>query len=227
MIVIMTEFRQAAREHASLTASIEKRALIALAERLPGWINSDHLTALGFLAMLGAGLSYWYAGTEKVTGLILVAIFLVLNWLGDSLDGTLARVRNLQRPKYGFYLDHVLDSIGSVFLLGGIGLSGYMSMPVAASLLVAYLLVSIETFLATYAIGTFKMSAGAFGPTELRILLLIGNCFLFYRPVVQLFGGDYKLFDVGGVCGIAGMVVILIRMTVLHAVQLYREETKW
>lgn len=223
----MSEFRQAAREHASITAALEKRALVAMAQKLPGWVNSDHLTALGFLSMIAAGLSYWYAGTNKPAGLSLVALFLVLNWFGDSMDGTLARVRNLQRPKYGFYVDHVLDSIGSVFLLVGIGLSGFMSMTVAATLLISYLLVSIETFLATYAIGRFKMSAGAFGPTELRILLLIGNCFLFYRPVVRLFDADYRLFDVGGVCGAAGMIFLLIRSTARHAAELYREETKW
>lgn len=223
----MTEFHHAAREHFSITAAAEKRLLIWIARRLPRFVNSDHLTALGFLSMVGAGLSYWYAAVDKAVGLSLVAVFLVLNWFGDSLDGTLARVRDLQRPRYGFYLDHVLDSIGSVFLLAGLGLSGIMSVPIAMALLVAYLLVSIETFLATYALGKFRMSAGLFGPTELRILLLIGNAFLFYRPEVNLFGARYKLFDVGGLCGAAGMVFILVRSTVRHAAALYREETKW
>lgn len=223
----MSEFHHATREHFSLTAAAEKRLLIWIARRLPRFVNSDHLTAIGFLSMIGAGLSYWYASVDKAVGLSLVAVFLVLNWFGDSLDGTLARVRNLQRPRYGFYLDHVLDSIGSVFLLAGLGLSGIMSMPIAMALLIAYLLVSIETFLATYALGKFRMSAGLFGPTELRILLLIGNAFLFYRPEVNLFGARYRLFDVGGLCGAAGMVFILIRSTVRHAAALYREETKW
>lgn len=223
----MSEFKQAAREHTSLTASAEKRLLIWIAQRLPRWINSDHLTALGFLSMIGAGLSYWYAATDKVAGLSLVAVFLVLNWFGDSLDGTLARVRNVQRPRYGFYLDHVLDSMGSVFLITGLGLSDIMSLPIAMALLIGYLLVSIETFLATYALGKFQMSAGFFGPTELRILLLIGNAFLFYRPVVNLLGSQYKLFDVGGLCGAVGMVFILVNSTVRHAAALYREETQW
>jgi phosphatidylglycerophosphate synthase len=223
----MSDFKQAAREHTSLTASAEKRLLIWIAGRLPHWINSDHLTALGFLSMAGAGLSYWYSAIDRVPGLSLVAVFLVLNWFGDSLDGTVARVRNLQRPRYGFYLDHVLDSIGSAFLITGIGLSDMMSMPVAMALLVVYLLVSIETFLATYALGKFQMSAGFFGPTELRVLLLIGNAFYFWRPVVELFGGQYKLFDVGGLCGAAGLVFILVNSTARHAAALYREETKW
>lgn len=223
----MSEFKQAAREHTSITASAEKRLLIWIAGRLPRWINSDHLTALGFLSMAAAGLSYWYSATDKAAGLTLVAVFLVLNWFGDSLDGTVARVRNLQRPRYGFYLDHVLDSIGSAFLITGIGLSGIMSMPIAMALLVTYLLVSIETFLATYALGKFQMNAGFFGPTELRVLLLVGNAFLFYRPVVTILGGQYKLFDVGGLCGAVGMVFILVNSTARHAAALYREETKW
>ncbi len=223
----MSEFKQAAREHSSLTASAEKRLLIWIAEHLPRAINSDHLTALGFLAMIGAGLSYWYASIDKPIGLSLVAVFLVLNWFGDSLDGTVARVRNLQRPRYGFYLDHVLDSIGSVFLISGLGLGDIMSFPISMALLIGYLLVSIETFLATYALGRFQMSAGFFGPTELRILLLTGNAFLFYRPIVNIFGHHYKLFDVGGVCGAIGMAFILVNSTVRHAAQLYREETKW
>lgn len=223
----MNEFQHATREHFSLTAAAEKRLLIWIARRLPPFVNSDHLTALGFLSMIGAGLSYWYAAVDMAVGLSLVAVFLVLNWFGDSLDGTLARVRGRQRPRYGFYLDHVLDSVGSVFLLAGLGLSGIMSLPVAMALLIAYLLVSIETFLATYALGKFHMSAGLFGPTELRILLLTGNAFLFYRPEVNLFGARYKLFDVGGLCGAAGMVFILVRSTVRHAAALYREETRW
>ncbi|MFZ5929320.1 MAG: CDP-alcohol phosphatidyltransferase family protein [Acidobacteriota bacterium] len=223
----MNEFQHATREHFSLTAAAEKRLLIWIARRLPPFVNSDHLTALGFLSMIGAGLSYWYAAVDMAVGLSLVAVFLVLNWFGDSLDGTLARVRDRQRPRYGFYLDHVLDSVGSVFLLAGLGLSGIMSLPVAMALLIAYLLVSIETFLATYALGKFHMSAGLFGPTELRILLLTGNAFLFYRPEVNLFGARYKLFDVGGLCGAAGMVFILVRSTVRHAAALYREETRW
>lgn len=223
----MSEFQQAAREHRSLTAAMEKRALIYMAERTPKWVNSDHLTALGFVSMVGAGWSYWYAGREKGLGLGLVAVFLILNWFGDSMDGTLARVRNQQRPRYGFYLDHVLDSIGSAFLLIGLGSSGYMNLWIALGLLIAYLLVSVETFLATYALGKFKMSAGLFGPTELRLLLLAGNGFLFVRPTVQLGSAEYQLFDVGGVAGVIGMVFILIRSTVQHGAQLYREETKW
>lgn len=117
-------------------------------------MNSDHLTALGFLSLPAVGLSYWYARQSKI-GLALAILFFVLNWFGDSLDGTLARVRDRQRPRYGFYLDHVLDSFGSVFVFGGLALSGYMSERIAMGLLVAYLLLSIEVYLTTHTIGKF------------------------------------------------------------------------
>ncbi|MBI5283082.1 MAG: CDP-alcohol phosphatidyltransferase family protein [Candidatus Solibacter usitatus] len=223
----MTEFKSADRTQASIMAAAEKRVLIWLAQRMPPWVNSDHLTAIGFLGQAAAGLSYWYAKRDPFTGLLLVILFLVVNWFGDSLDGTLARVRDLQRPRYGFYLDHILDSIGSVFLLGGLGLSGYMSPEVGAGLLIAYLLLSIEVFLATYTLGKFRISFGAFSPTELRILLIVGNLVALWRPMVNIAGRYYLLFDAGGVCGIVGMTAILIGSTVRHTRQLYREETRW
>jgi archaetidylinositol phosphate synthase len=123
-------FQQAEREHTSFLAPIEKKALIWMAGRTPRWINSDHLTVLGLAAMAGGGLSYWYSRWDRV-GLVLVILCLVLNWVGDSLDGTLARFRNQQRPRYGFYVDHVVDACGTLFLLGGVALSGYMSERVA------------------------------------------------------------------------------------------------
>ncbi|MBI5084747.1 MAG: CDP-alcohol phosphatidyltransferase family protein [Acidobacteria bacterium] len=223
----MAEFKSAARTQTSILAAAEKRALIWLAERMPRWVNSDHLTAVGFLGQVAAGVGYWYARQDPLTGFMLVNLCLVVNWFGDSLDGTLARVRDLQRPRYGFYLDHILDSIGSVFLLGGLGLSGYMSRDVCAGLLIVYLLLSIEVFLATYTLGKFRISFGAFSPTELRILLVIGNFVALWRPMVNIAGRYYLLFDVGAVCGIVGMTAVLIGSTVRHTRQLYREETRW
>jgi archaetidylinositol phosphate synthase len=154
----------------------------------------------------------------------LVILFLALNWLGDSLDGTLARVRGKQRPRYGFYVDHVLDACGSVFLFAGLALSGYMSERIAVGLLVAYFLVSIEVYLATYAVGRFHLSFAAFGPTELRLLLVAGNIALLRMPCAVLGGKHYLLFDVGGAIGIAGMGVALVWSIVKHTGQLYRAE---
>jgi phosphatidylglycerophosphate synthase len=217
------KFNEADRAQVSLLAPMEKRCLVWMAEHAPGWVNSDHLTALGLVALLGAGLSYWYARWNPA-GLILVIVFLALNWLGDSLDGTLARVRKRQRPRYGFYVDHVVDAFGTFFLLGGLGLSGYMSPWISAGLLIAYFMLSIEVYLATYTIGTFHLSFWKFSPTELRILLMIGNVALFYRPWVHLAGRVFRLFDVGGAIGIFGMALMLLTAVVKHTVRLYREE---
>ena len=219
-----SEFQQAERANNGALASLEKTILIWLAQRMPRWVNSDHLTAVGFVSLAGVGLSYWYASRSTV-GLAWVAVFFALNWFGDSLDGTLARVRNCQRPRYGFYLDHVLDACGSVFVFAGLALSGYMSERVAVGLLVAYFLLSIEVYLATYTVGKFRLSFGAFGPTELRLLLIIGNIALLYKPVVMLAGKQYLLFDVGGVAGIAGMGAALVWSIARHTVYLHRADT--
>ncbi len=217
------EFKEASREQLSFLAPIEKKCLIWLAGRMPRCINSDHLTALGLLALLGAGLSYWYASRSRA-GLLLCVLFLALNWLGDSLDGTLARVRNRQRPRYGFYVDHVVDAFGTFFLLGGLGLSGYMSPSIATGLLIAYFLLTIEVYLATYTIGAFHISFWKFSPTELRILLCVGNLALLRWPMGRVFGYSFPLFDIGGVIGIIGMALMLIVAVVRHTVYLYRAE---
>jgi archaetidylinositol phosphate synthase len=217
-------FRPAERVHGSALASIEQRALIWLARRTPNFVSSDHLTLLGFLSLPAVGLSYWYA-RYSATGLILVVAFFVLNWLGDSLDGTLARVRNRQRPRYGFYVDHMLDACGSVFVFAGLAFSGYMSERIAVGLLVAYFLLSIEVYLATYAVGTFHLSFAWFGPTELRLLLIAGNVALLNKSsFVALAGKQYLLFDVGGAIGIAGMGVALLWAVVKNTAHLYRAE---
>ena len=214
---------EAERVHESILSSVEKKTLIWLAERMPARLNSDHLTTLGFVSLAAAGLSYWYSRHSKI-GLALAILFFVLNWFGDSLDGTLARVRNRQRPRYGFYLDHVLDSFGSVFVFAGLALSGYMSERIAVGLLVAYLLLSIEVYLTTHTIGKFHLSFAAFGPTELRLLLIAGNLALLYKPIVPLAGREYLLFDIGGAVGIAGLGIAVVWSAVEHGMFLYRDE---
>lgn len=216
------------RVHHSLTAAVEKRALVWMAERMPAWLNSDHLSALGFLAMAGVGASFWLAGTHPRLGLPLVVVCLALNWFGDSMDGTLARVRNRQRPRYGFYLDHVIDIAGTAMMLAGLAASGCMDPLLAAVTLAAWLLVMAESFLATFARSLFRMSFGWFGPTELRILIAIGALKLLGGAWVRPFGlGPYRLFDIGGACAAAGLVVIFIVNAVRNAAALYREETHW
>src|SRR5947207_6208121 len=150
-------FRQAMRVQQSVLAAHEKRVLIWMAERTPAWINSDHLTILGFVAQLLTGLSYALSKSNKLW-LIAGIGFLALNWLGDSLDGTLARVRGKQRPRYGFYMDHMIDSFGGLCLMGGLALSGDMHPYIAIGLLLSFLLLSIQSDLATYTMVEFHIS---------------------------------------------------------------------
>ncbi len=217
------KFQEAGREQESLFAPLEKRLLVRMAHATPRAINSDHLTLLGFVAMFFAGLCYWLARWNKYM-LLAVIFWLAVNWLGDSLDGTLARVRNRQRPRYGFYVDHITDAFGTFFLIGGIGLSGYMSPIVAALLLVAYFMLSIQAYLATYALGTFQLSYWKFSPTELRLLLVAGNIALLRWPTGNLFGHRFPLFDVGGVVGIAGMLLMVAVSSIRNTAALYRAE---
>jgi phosphatidylglycerophosphate synthase len=212
------------REHGSLLAPIEKRALVWMAKRLPQGINSDHLTLLGFAAMVLAGLSYWFASRNRLA--LLVVIFaLLVNWFGDSLDGTLARVRDQQRPRYGYYVDHVLDIVGTFFLLGGLALSGYMNPLLALALLAVYLMVAAEEFLATHVRHVFHLSFLGFGPTELRLLLAVGTLYIFCKPHVHLAGiGDFRLFDVGGTVAMANLGVKLVVSAVRNTCALYLAE---
>src|SRR5689334_21358896 len=195
-------FKNAARVQVSFVTAAEKRTLAWFAARMPKWVNSDHLTILGFAAQLMVGVSYALARYHRVW-LLWAIVFLAINWFGDSLDGTLARFRNRQRPRYGFYVDHVIDAIGSTVLMAGLALSGYMSPLVAMALLVAFLLLAIEVYLATYTIGSFHLSFFHLGPTELRIILAIGNLVLYIRgPWAHLLGRKLLLFDVGALAAI-------------------------
>lgn len=224
-LVQTQSFRPANRVLESILAPAERRALHWLAAHMPAGVNSDHLTVLGLVSMIAAGLAYWAANRES-WALIAVCVFLVLNWFGDSLDGTLARFRDQQRPRYGFYVDHVIDAVGSLCLLGGLALSGYMHPAIAIGLLLAYNLLAMESYLATYTIGEFRLTHFLFGPTELRVLLIIGNLYLLYKPMVHIAGQTMRLFDVGGLCGIAGMLLIFTITIVRNTTKLYREETR-
>lgn len=207
----------------SWVAAAEKRALLWLAVRTPHSIVPDHLTALGMAAQIGAGACYALASRNRWALLGVIAC-LALNWFGDSLDGTLARVRQRLRPRYGFYVDHMVDSFGAVALMGGLARSGYMHPWIAIGLLVAFLMLSIQSYLATHALGEFRISFWRFGPTELRILLAVGNVALLWKPVVHIFGGSYRLFDVGGAIGLAGMALMVVVFALQNTVRLYRDE---
>lgn len=216
-------FVPAIRLQQSFVATAEKRTLLWLAERTPRSINSDHLTLLGFVAQCLAGVCYALARWNR-SMLVLGIVFLALNWLGDSLDGTLARVRDCQRPRYGFYVDHIADTFAAFFLMGGLAFSGYIHPAIAFGLLVAFLSLSIEAYLATYTLGQFQLSYWKFGPTEIRLLLAVANLALLHWPIAKVLGRQLRLLDVGGVIGIVGMALMLIVSAIQHTRVLYREE---
>jgi archaetidylinositol phosphate synthase len=221
----MKESNQAhIREYGGILSAPEKRILQWLAHRMPSFINSDHLTLLGLLSMLAAGASFWAAKYNK-HALIGVVIFLALNWFGDSLDGTLARVRQCQRPRYGYYVDHVIDLAGTAALLSGLALSGYMNSFIAIALLAAFMLVEAEVYLATYVQQIFRLSCFGIGPTELRVVLSIGALRLLQNPSVYLgSSGPFLLFDIGGIAAIVGLFAAFLYSAIRNGIRLYKAE---
>jgi phosphatidylglycerophosphate synthase len=212
------------RENSGLLAFPEKQALQWLAGHTPRWINSDHLTLLGLISMLFAGACYWAANRNSVA-LIFVVLSLAANWLGDSLDGTLARFRNCQRPRYGYYVDHVIDLLGVSALLSGLAVSGFMTPVIAFALLATFALVEAETFLATHVRQVFRLSCFGIGPTELRIVLALGTLYLLHDPWVHIGGkGPFLLFDIGGVVSVAGLLSAFVFSSIRTTRVLYQAE---
>ena len=217
-------FKNATRVQVSFVTAAEKRALAFFAAHMPAWVSSDQLTVLGFLAQIMVGVSYARSRYDR-RWLLWGILFLAINWFGDSLDGTVARFRNRQRPRYGFYVDHVIDAIGSTILMTGLALSGFMSPLIALALLVAFLLLAIEVYLATYTIGSFHLSFFNLGPTEIRIILAIGNLALYVRgPWGHIAGRTFLVFDAGAVVAILVLLGMFLYAAIRHTAQLYKEE---
>ena len=217
------KFKDAKREQTSVLAPLERAALRGLARRMPRWVNSDHLSLLGLVAMLLAGVFYAASGDNPAL-LHLVNVCIFLNWFGDSLDGTLARYRDRQRPRYGFYVDHIIDTFGTMFLIVGLAISGYMSERIAAAVLVVFLMLAINSYLAAYALGIFKISQWKLGPTEIRLVIMVGNLALLHSAHTRLFGRRFLLFDVAGVVGAIGMAAMLVFSSIKNTHALYELE---
>ena len=215
-----SDFQDARREQTSVLAPLERAALRGLARRMPAWVNSDHLSLLGLVSMFLAGAGYALSRQNPLM-LHVVNIFIFLNWFGDSLDGTLARYRDRQRPRYGFYVDHIIDTFGTLFLIFGLALSGYITERVAAAMLIVFLMLAINSYLAAYSLGIFKISQWKMGPTEMRLILIIGNIYLLHGSHVHVFGHRFFLFDVGGVVSIIGMAFILVFSSIKNTYTLY------
>ena len=212
------------RDNSSVTARLEKQLLVWIAHRLPPSINSDHLSLLGLSSMALAGLAFAALGITPWAALVVV-LALAANWFGDSLDGTVARVRQQQRPRYGFYVDHIIDLAGTTMLVTGMACSGLMNPLIAGAVLVGYLLVSSESYLATHASGVFRMSFLGFGPTELRLVLMAGAIRAAQGAWVQPFGwAPIRLFDIGGVIAACGLLAAFVVSSVRNTRALYLAE---
>jgi phosphatidylglycerophosphate synthase len=208
-----------------MSAGFERRLLVAIAARLPSSVSSDHLTTLALAAMLGAGLAFAFISRSSWFA-VLFAAMMAVNWFGDSLDGTLARVRNQQRPRYGYYIDHVIDLGGTVALVGGMAASEVMTPAIAFVMLAAYLLVAAESFLGTHALGVFRMSFAGVGPTELRMLLAVGAFKVAASPRVSLGGADLFVLDVAGVIAAGGLLAAFLVSAVRNGIALSAAEPR-
>jgi archaetidylinositol phosphate synthase len=215
----------ATREKTFLLARPEARALEWIARRLPRFVKPDHLTLLGVLAAVGIAAAYALSNRDPVW-LWAASGLLVVHWLGDSLDGTLARVRRSERPRYGYYLDHLVDAIATALIGIGLGLSPYMLLATGLVIVVAYLVLSINTYLETNVLGVFSLGYGRLGPTEARIALIAVNTLLALgiAPAVSVVGVGVTVLDVAGLAVAALMVAGLATRAARNLRELARLE---
>jgi phosphatidylglycerophosphate synthase len=175
----MSEINKHKRVNDILLGPLERRALQWLASHLPGWVSPDLCTSVGVMGAMtvlaGYILSNWNPGY-----LWLATLGYVINWFGDSLDGTIARYRHIERPIYGFYIDHITDAVSQVMVILGLGLTPYISFNVASLTLIAYLLLSVLVYVRTCVVGEFKISYGRLGPTEVRLIAILLNTAMFF-----------------------------------------------
>lgn len=217
----------AERELTFLLAAPERRLLRWLALRLPAWWTPNLLTGLGVLGAIGVGVGYALTPLHPAW-LWFVCAMLVVNWFGDSLDGTLARVRHIERPKYGYYIDHMVDAFNTAVVGVGLGLSAYVSLPVALLLVIAYLALSINIYLESSVFGIFEFAYGIFGPTEARLVLIIANGVLWgAHTVLETPRGTLRSIATWVVAGAAAaMFAMLVIRFAINLTRLSRVEPR-
>ncbi|MFQ5636480.1 MAG: CDP-alcohol phosphatidyltransferase family protein [bacterium] len=209
-----------------LLGRLERPAVKWLAAHMPRWVTPDMLTGLGFLAAILTGLSYWLTTFDK-SFLWLASFGLLINWFGDSLDGSLARYRKIERPKFGYFIDHTMDAIEQLFIIIGLGLSPYVRFRFALLALTGYYLMSIHTYITTYVSDIFKLSYGRFGPTEIRVIVILANTFMFFVgiPTMDSLFGTVTLYDMMCLLISSALIFIFIVSTWKQALKLSSIDT--
>lgn len=208
----MSMNEQSKRIQTSILNSLEKKVLIWLAERQPKWMTSDILTYIGSLGAVVIAIGY-ILSIININYLWLSSLGFIINWYGDSLDGTLARVRKAQRPIYGYYLDHTVDAINEVIIFVGIGLSGLMHLEFALLALVAYFMITINVSINAHLKKEFKLTYAGMGPTEFRLIMIIINTIFIYSEHIREFIIHIKFFD--RQLSLASMDIVAITMTII------------
>lgn len=200
-----------------LLGPLERPALRWLSAQMPTWVSPDLCTVIGIFGALLILFSYGLSGLDR-TFLWLASLGFLINWFGDSLDGTLARHRRIERPKYGFYLDHTVDAVCQVMIFLGLGLTPYIHFNIACLTLVAYLMLSVLTYVRTCVVGEFKISYGRLGPTEIRVLAILLNTAMYFfglRTIEFSFGTtgglSISVYDV--VVGVIGLLLLFFFLT--------------
>ena len=208
-----------------LLGPLERPALRWLAAHMPAWVTPDILTTIGFLGGLLIFISYCLTNFSPYF-LWLANLGLVINWFGDSLDGTLARYRDIQRPRYGFFIDHTVDAVIEIMIVLGLGLSPYVRFDLAALALIGYLLLSVMVFVQQAVTNEFKISYGKLGPTELRVVVILANTLIFFigNPVVSLPFGTVSLYNLLAVLATLVMVGIFVVNTISKGRELSRQD---
>ncbi len=193
----MADIKDHARVLETLTGDAEKRVLIAMAERMPSWVTPDQLTFLGVLGSVIMFAGYLLSNSDPAW-LWLATFGLIVNWFGDSTDGTLARVRHIERPRYGFYIDHTADVISEALVFLGIGVSPYVRFDLACLAYIGYLGMSVLVYVRTCVDGVFRISYSRLGPTELRIVLAVVNAVMFFAGVrtFRALGATLSYYDI-------------------------------
>ena len=209
----------------SITYAVEKRALLWFAAHMPDWVTSDHMSLLGFIAAVLIGISYPLANRAPVFLWVAVAGF-ILNWFGDSMDGTLARYRKVERPRYGYFLDHSIDVICITIILTSLGFSGYARIELAWAVNLLYLLMVIYTSLVNFTSRSFQISFASIGPTEIRILAIFMSIWLFFNDqrFIHLGFMDLNILEAILLLLIIVFVPIYLLSTVLQIRRLAKEE---